>query len=151
MDVGKQLLELAESLVLGEGMELVDLEYRREGAGWVVRLFIDKPGGVTLEDCQEVSQQFGARLEVEDCIPHHYTLQVSSPGLDRVLRKPADFERFAGHGVKITTERPVDGRRRFQGRLEGMNADRVVLTADDDSRVELPLELIAQARLKIEL
>ena len=151
MDLTAELRELAEPVVSSEGMELVDLEYRREGAGWVVRLYIDKPGGITHDDCKEISQLFGARLEVEDRIPHRYTLEVSSPGLDRVLRKPSDFERFAGRPVRITTERPLDGRRRFQGRLEGMQEDRVVLMTDVGERVALPLEWIAQARLKIQL
>ena len=113
VEVIAELRELAEPIVSSEGMELVDLEYRREGPGWVVRLYVDKPGGVTLDDCREISQQFGARLEVEDRIPHRYTLEVSSPGLDRVLRKAVDFDRFAGHAVGIALDRPLEGRRRF--------------------------------------
>jgi ribosome maturation factor RimP len=133
-------------------MELVDLEYRREGKGWIVRLFIDKPGGVTLEDCQEISGLFGAKLELEDRIPHRYTLEVSSPGLDRALKKEEDFRRFAGRGVDIRLERPLEGRRRFSGVLEGIEGDRVILREDGDGvRTELPRSWIARARLKIEL
>jgi ribosome maturation factor RimP len=150
--VADELAAWAEPIVQGEGMELVDLEYRREGKGWVVRLFIDKPGGVTLEDCQEISRLFGAKLELEDRISHHYTLEVSSPGLDRVLKKEEDFRRFAGRAVDIRLERPLEGRRRFSGVLEGIEADRVILREDEGGvRAELPRSWIARARLKIEL
>lgn len=150
MDLTERLRELAEPITAAEGMELVDLEYRREQGGWVVRLYIDKPGGVRLDDCQEVSGQFGARLDVEDLIPHRYRLEVSSPGLDRVLRKPADFERFAGRAVRIETDPPVDGRRRFRGRLEGVREGRVLLTTDEGKQIDLAIGQIARARLQIE-
>lgn len=151
MGVTDRLQEMAEAIVSSEGMELVDVEYRREGAGWVVRLYIDKAGGVTHDDCREVSEQVSARLEVEDLIPHRYTLEVSSPGLDRILKKREDFERFAGRGVQIRLDAPIDGRRRFQGRLEGIRDDRVLLTMDSGERLELPFARIARARLRIEL
>ena len=147
MERSEQLQEIAERIATAEGLELVDLEYRREGAGWVVRLFIDKPGGVTLENCQEVSHQVGAQVEVEDLIPHQYRLEVSSPGLDRVIKKEADFRRFAGKEVQITTDRPIDGQRKFQGRLEGMQEGHVLLTTDAGETCRLPLERIARARL----
>ena len=142
---------LADRIATSEGMELVDLEYRREGQGWVLRLFIDKPGGVTLDDCQEVSGQVAAQLEVEDLIPHRYTLEVSSPGLDRVLKTEADFVRFLGRNVHITTQRPIGGRRRFRGRLEGFAEGRIRLTPATGEPVELPLEAVVKARLEIDL
>src|SRR5688572_23787016 len=94
-----RLRALAEEMASRSGYELVDLEYRRESSGWMVRLFIDRPGGVTLEDCQRVSQEFGTLLEVEDPIPHPFHLEVSSPGLDRPLRKQADYVAAVGSKV----------------------------------------------------
>jgi ribosome maturation factor RimP len=150
VDRRERIREKAEAIAASEGVELVDLHYRREGPGWVLRLFIDKPGGVTHTDCQEISQQLGAQVEVEDLVPHRYTLEVSSPGLDRPLLKEADYTRFAGRSVRITTDRPVEGRRRFRGRLEGLTDGQVSLTTDEGERFELPLERVASARLEIE-
>jgi len=150
VDRRERIRERAEAIAASEGVELVDLHYRREGPGWVLRLFIDKPGGVALEDCQEISQQLGAQVEVEDLVPHRYTLEVSSPGLDRPLLKEADYTRFAGRSVRITTDRPLEGRRRFRGRLEGLTDGQVLLTTDEGERFELPLERVASARLEIE-
>jgi ribosome maturation factor RimP len=113
-----RLRALAGEVAARSGYDLVDLEYRREPGGWTVRLFIDRPGGVTLEDCQRISQEFGTILEVEDPIPHQYQLEVSSPGLDRPLRKVADFVAAKGKRVRITTREPLDGQRNFPGQLE---------------------------------
>lgn len=150
VDRSARIREIAEKIATSEGMELVDLEYRREGSGQVVRLFIDKPGGVNLQDCQEISGQVGAQLEVEDLVPASYTLQVSSPGLDRRLNGEPDFIRFAGRQARITTYQPVQGRRKFLGRIEGFVKGKVVLQIEDHGTVEIPLEDIAGARLEIE-
>ena len=150
MDRSERIREAAARIATAEGMELVDLQYRREGRGWVVRLFIDGPDGVTLEKCQEVSERFGAHIEVEDLVPHSYVLEVSSPGLDRRLSKETDFTRFAGRRVRITADRPIDGQRRFRGRLEGFEAGSVRLTTDEGVRVDLPIERVAAAHLEIE-
>jgi len=150
VDRRERIRERAEAIAASEGVELVDLHYHREGPGWVLRLFIDKPGGVTHTDCQEISQQLGAQVEVEDLVPHRFTLEVSSPGLDRPLLKEADYNRFAGRSVRITTDRPLEGRRRFHGRLEGLTDGQVLLTTDEGERVEFPLERVASARLEIE-
>ena len=92
---------LAETLLQEEKMELADMELLREGGGWVLRLFIDKTGGITLDDCASVSRQFGDQLEVEDLIPFRYTLEVSSPGLDRPLKKDRDFLRHIGNQIQV--------------------------------------------------
>lgn len=108
---------LTENAVARDGYELIDIEYRRESAGWTLTLFIDKQGGVGLKDCQRVSQVVGTVLDVEDPIPHRYSLQVSSPGLNRPLKKAADFMASKGRLVKIVTREPLSGQRRFAGRL----------------------------------
>jgi len=113
---------IAERVTASQGLELVDLELRGGGKARMLRLFIDKPGGVTHEDCAFVSREFGTILDVEDAIGGgSYTLEVSSPGLDRKLLKPADYERFTGSRVRIMTREPVDGTRHFDGRLQGLH------------------------------
>ena len=130
------------------GMELVDLEFKREGRSWCLRLFIDKPGGITLDDCVEVSRDVSAILEVEDPIPSAYRLEVSSPGLDRPLKKPSDYERFAGHLVKLKTRDLLDpdgrGHRRktFVGELLGCDGTLVRLRQTDRRGGEIAIALI---------
>jgi len=140
------------------GLELVDLEYRREGRGWVLRLFIDKPGGVTLDDCADASREVGGLLDVEDLIPNAYQLEVSSPGINRPLKKEQDFERFAGHLVKVKTYQSLDPdhrgyqRKTFVGELRGL-VDGCVVVVQNDPRggeVQLPLADVAAAHLEFE-
>ncbi len=140
--------ELATPLVTGLGLELVDVEYVREGGRWYLRIFIDKPGGVTLDDCQAVSESLDPLLDEMDPIPHSYHLEVSSPGIERPLKKPADFERFSGRRVQVTTFTPQDGQKKFTGRLEGLRNEMVVLTLDDGRERYIPLPQVASARLK---
>ena len=118
IQIRQQIEQLAEALVASEGMELVDLEYRREGRRWMLRLFIDKDGGVTLDDCASISRELGDLLDVKDVIPQAYVLEVSSPGLNRRLRKKEDFSRFAGQKVKLRLVAPIDGRRKIVGEHE---------------------------------
>ncbi len=120
----EQLRAVVDPVLRGEGCELVDLEYRREGRGRVLRIFMDKPGGVRLADCQRVSEQVGDILDVENLIPHAYTLEVSSPGLERPLTRPEDFLRFAGRAVRVSTFAPVEGQRHFAGTLRGCEGER---------------------------
>jgi len=141
-----------------KGCELVDLEYQREGQGWVLRLFIDQPGGITLDTCAEVSREISVLLEVEDPIETAYNLEVSSPGLDRPLTKVSDYERFSGRLVKIRSRVPVDvdgkgrGRKTFVGTLSGLCDGKVIVELKEKNgfRVELPLENIEKANLEIE-
>ena len=151
MDRSVRIREIAEKIASSEGVEPVDVDFRREGSGKVVRLFIDKPGGVSLDDCQEISGQVGAQLEVEDLVPGRYTLEVSSPGLDRRLTKEQDFIRFAGRKARITTHRPIGGQRKFLGRLDGLADGKVVLSTENGGPMEIPLEEVARARLEVEL
>ena len=142
---------LANEIAEFSGMELVHLEMRRESGGMVVRLFIDKEGGVTLDDCAHVSRQLSARLDAEDPIEGRYTLEVSSPGLDRPLSRDRDFERFAGQRVKVTTESPIDGQRNFIGRLAGLMAGAVHLVLEDGREVRIPRNRISRACLQEEI
>jgi ribosome maturation factor RimP len=144
--VRQQVEQLAEALVASEGMELVDLEYRREGRRWMLRLFIDKDGGVTLDDCASISRELGDLLDVKDVIPQAYVLEVSSPGLNRRLRKKEDFSRFAGQKVKLRLVAPIDGRRKIVGELEGIEDEAVIVTAPE-GRCSVALKDIARANL----
>lgn len=141
-----RLIELLEPNVVALGYELVDLLYR-PGKNGLLRLYIDKPEGeVTLEDCELVSRQVSALLDVEDPMPGNYTLEVSSPGFDRPLRTREHFERFLGNEAKLTLSRAVDGRRRFKGLLSDLIEDQLVMSVDGEE-FRIALSLIEQARL----
>jgi ribosome maturation factor RimP len=142
----KQVEEISESLVVSEGMELVDLEYRREGPRWMLRLFIDKEGGVTVDDCARISRELGDLLDVKDLIPQAYVLEVSSPGLNRRIRKKKDFSRFAGQKVQLLLVSPRDGRRKIVGDLVGVEGEEVVVIGSE-GRFSVALENIAKANL----
>lgn len=148
-DVVALVAPVAEELAARLGLEVVDVEYRREGGGWVLRVFIDKPGGVTLDDCQALSEELSDRLDDLDPIPTSYSLEVSSPGIERPLKRPADFERFAGRRVHVRTFAPLEGRRNFQGRLVGLVEGDVVLETDA-GQVAIPHDLVAKAHLVAE-
>jgi ribosome maturation factor RimP len=146
MEIEVQAEELIQGVVEAEGLELVHLEFQGKGAGSILRILIDKPGGVGISDCQKVSRQAGVLLDVEDLIPFHYTLEVSSPGLDRPLFKAGDYVRFTGREVRIVTEEKVDERRKFTGVLLGIDGDAVRLECDGEDHL-LPLSLIKKANL----
>jgi ribosome maturation factor RimP len=132
--------QISERVTASQGLELVDLELRGGGKARLLRLFIDKPGGVTHEDCAFVSRELGTILDVEDAIPGgSYTLEVSSPGLDRKLVKAADYERFAGNRVRVSTREPVEGNRHFDGRLQGLRDGRVAVEV---SSKKLPARIV---------
>lgn len=158
----EELLEKLQQLVMpiltDLGIELVELEFKREGRDWFLRLFIDKEGGVTLDDCAEVSREFGAVLEIEDPIEGGFRLEVSSPGLDRPLKKPQDYQRFQGRLIKIKTYERLDPdgrghlRKTFVGHLLGLESGRVRVEQNDRKGgvVEFSLESIAKAQLELE-
>lgn len=150
-EIVERVRSLAVPILADRGLELVDVEFRREGRGWTLRLFMDRAGGVTLDDCQRVSQELGDHLDVADIIPHAYTLEVSSPGLDRPLTRDADFLRFAGKAARITTRDAIQGQRNFRGRLAGLVNGEVLLDLADGRQVRIPRGLVARARLEIEL
>ncbi|MEM8548114.1 MAG: ribosome maturation factor RimP [Pseudomonadota bacterium] len=141
-----ELEALLAPAVAQAGYELIDLEYQSAGGHEVLRLFIDGPDGITLDDCAAVSDVVSGVLDVEDPIPGEYNLEVSSPGLDRPLRRVAHYERFAGALVKVKMRRGYVGRKRLKGRLEGIEERVVTITAEGE-RIQLPLEDIETARL----
>jgi ribosome maturation factor RimP len=145
-EVAAAVNALAEPLCREEGLELVYVQFRRESAGRVLRLYIDKPGGVSLEDCTRVSRQLSDILDVnlDDLGPYH--LEVSSPGSDRPLGKAEDFDRFKGQMARIRTTQPLNGRKNFKGQLKGLTTGGVCL-ACDHGEVVIALEEISIARL----
>jgi len=143
---GAELARLLEPTVEGLGYELADLELRIGGKNGVVRIFIDRPEGVGLDDCEVVSRQVSALLDVEDPVPGHYVLEVSSPGLDRKLTKPAHFQRFVGEEVRVQMRFPVEGRRRFRGKLLAAGEKTIEVEVDGITR-SLPMVTIDSARL----
>jgi ribosome maturation factor RimP len=156
LDVASQVTMVAEQMLSSLGMELVDLEYTRQGRAMVLRLFIDKEGGVTLDDCAGVSRELSEVLDVEDIIPDHYTLEVSSPGLDRPLKKVADYEKYKGRLVKIRTFEPLpddagNKRKTFLGELKGLENGIVLLKLKEGQGAAIPFEKVAKANLDFEL
>jgi len=140
---------IAERVAASSGLEVVDIELRGGGKARLLRVFLDKPGGIAHEDCARFSQEFGTILDVEDAVPGgSYVLEVSSPGLDRRLISPADYERFTGSRVKLTTREPVGGNRHFEGRLESIRAGRLTLDLSAARRKHRPA---AQAQQKLEI
>ena len=145
----QEVREVVEPILESQGLELVDLEYQRESQGWVLRIYLDREGGVSLDDCAGVSHEVGAVLEVKDLIPSAYILEVSSPGLTRPLKKPEDFNKFRNQMVKIKLYEPLDGRKNFKGTLLGLEGDRVRVEVEQQV-YELPLQRIAKANLEID-
>ena len=143
---GDELQKLLEPTIEGLGYELTDLEVRLSGRGGLVRLTIDKPDGIDLEDCEKVSHAASALLDVEDPVPGEYSLEVSSPGLDRKLTKVEHIQMFEGETLKISMRFPIEGRRRFRGTLVSSNDENIVVEVDGESH-SLPLTMIDTARL----
>lgn len=140
---------LAAHVLADQNMELIDLEYRREGRGWVLRLFIDKEGGITLDDCARASQEIGTVLDVEDFIGTPYSLEVSSPGLNRPLKNEKDFIKYRDYLIKVKTFDPIDNRRNFKGKLREISDGRIEMEIDGGV-VTIPLANVAKANLEFE-
>lgn len=138
---------LASGILDHEGIELVHLEMKQQGGRPFLRLYIDREGGITLDDCSRVSRRLSAELDIEDPIDGPYTLEVSSPGLDRPLFTDRDFERFAGARIRVRTAAPHLGRRNFSGRLAGISEGAVRLVLEGEREILLPRTAIAEARL----
>ena len=149
--------EIADRVAASSGLEVVEVEFLGGGKARMLRVFLDKPAagtdplaGVTHEDCAKFSREFGTILDVEDVMPGSYTLEVSSPGLERGLYKRGDFERFAGSRAKMKTRNPIGGQRNFRGRLIGVDGDEVLFEDSTSGRVRVPLNAIAKANLEID-
>lgn len=144
--IGDELFKLLEPVIARQGYELTDLEVKIGGRNGVVRIYIDKPGGVGLEDCEIVSSQVSTFLDVEDPVPGNYTLEVSSPGLDRKIRKPEHFQRFIGEEVTVKMRFPVLGRGKFRGILKEVDENTILVVVDGEP-YELLISNIDSARL----
>ena len=150
--IAEKVKELAGRAAAERGLELVHAEYARgERSSWVVRVFIDRPGGVTHEDCAAISLRLGALLDVEDFIAAAYTLEVSSPGLERELYSLEDFRRFTGSLAKLKTSVPLGSQRNFRGRVAGVTEERVIFHDRTKGLVEIPFAIIAKTQLEIDL
>lgn len=149
--IGERVQEIAERVAIDHGLELVHAEVAGPENKPIVRIYIDKPQGVTHEDCSEVSSHLGTILDVEDFIHAPYTLEVSSPGLERGLYKRADFERFVGSNAKMKTRQPIDGQRNFRGRLLGVEGDDVLFEDRTSGQVRVPLDLITKANIEVDV
>jgi len=152
-----QIRVIAERVAASRGLEIWDVQSRRETSGHVVRVFIDRPGpaataeeSVSIDDCEQVNREISTILDVEDPLPFAYTLEVSSPGLDRPLRDASDYQRFSGRLAKVVVSEPVDNQKAFEGRLRGVNEGAVMLEAANGRIHRLPLRLITRGRLEVE-
>ena len=149
--VASKIEEIAHRVTESEGMELVEVEVKGNDGNRLVRISIDKPEGVTHADCELVSQQVGTILDVEDVVPGgHYTLEVSSPGVERKLLKLRDFERFQGKKAKVWLREPVDGKRYWEGTLAGLAAGNIALEIQAGKTIMFPFEQVEKANLKFE-
>lgn len=154
-DIRSQLIGIVEPVCESSGYELVDLRYQREQGGWVVRIFIDRSGGtdapIGFADCEQVSRELSAVLDVEDPLPSAYSLEVSSPGVERPLRTAAHFRRYAGRGAKVVLEQGLDGRRNFKGTVEGFDepSEKILIRVDGE-QFALPLSDVRTARLVVD-
>jgi len=150
----ERIIERVEPVIDAEGMELVDVECLRMKTRWLVRIYIDKEGGVTIDDCTDISRQVGDLLDVYDIPPGPYTLEVSSPGLDRPLALDKDFIRFRGSKIKVRLTDKIEGSRNFRGTLEGFleeGGEKIVVIAVDGKQYRIPRKLVAKAQLEYEL
>jgi ribosome maturation factor RimP len=145
-----RLRRVIREVIEGQGYELVDVEFKGAGNSSVLRLFIDKPAGISHRDCELVSEQVGTVLDVEDLIPFSYTLEVSSPGLDRKLVKESDYTRFEGKLARIQTRIPLNQQKVFRGRLQGLHEGKVRLEMRKGSLLDIPLDVIDETRLEID-
>ena len=156
-DILEQVRQTAARVASSYGLEIFDVQYRREGQGMMLRVLIDRPGSaanagesVSVDDCAHVSRDLSAIFDVEEIVPGTYTLEVSSPGLDRPLRRVEDYRRFAGRRAKIVMREQVDGQGFFKGRLAGLEGDDVLIDGDDGRPHRVPFGVIARANLEVE-
>ena len=147
--VREKIAALAEELLPSMGLELVEIQFRREQHGWVLRVFIDAEEGVTLDDCSRVSREIGDFLDVEDIIEHAYNLEVSSPGLERKLLKTEDFVRFAGNKAKIKFHQPHEGQKTYVGEIVNVEENEILLASEDGKELRFTFEMLSAARLAL--
>ena len=148
--VTQSVIELIEPGLMAKGLELDDVEIKKEGKNWVLRVFIDKEGGVTLEDCQKISRLAGDLIEVEEVIEPAYTMEVSSPGLNRVLKKEKDFIKFSGKKICVQCHAPLNGRKKFTCILKDFKSQSIHLEVDGQLQI-ISINRVAKANLVIEI
>jgi ribosome maturation factor RimP len=149
--VVEKIREIAERVAAREGMEVVEVQFLGGGGSRIVRIYIDKPQGVTHADCEFISQNVGTILDIEDVVPGGaYTLEVSSPGVERKLSKPQEFERFSGQKVKVVLRQAVEGQRHWAGLLKGIAEGVITLEPSPGKRLQFPLDQVEKANLKFE-
>ncbi|MDD3318247.1 MAG: ribosome maturation factor RimP [Methanosarcina sp.] len=146
-NVRELVFRLTEPIVAQNGMELVDVEFVKEGANRYLRLFIDKEGGVDLDDCEKISKLVSDLLDEKDPIDQAYFLEVSSPGIDRPLKKAADFKKYEGHQVIVKTFSPFGGKKKLQGKLGKYDQTNLILYIENEQEVQIPWENISQVKL----
>jgi ribosome maturation factor RimP len=160
-DVVEQVRSIAARVAASYGLEIFDVQFRREGPGMVLRVLIDRPGpaakaeeSVSVDDCAHVSRDLSAILDVDDVVPTAYTLEVSSPGLDRPLKRPDDYRRFVGRRAKLVMHEAVDGQKYFKGLLAGVEQGSaglvVIIDAEDGRQHRVPVDVITRANLEVE-
>jgi len=145
----KKMTALLEPVVVDLGLDLVELQFRRESSGWVLRLIVDAENGISIDDCVRVSREVGHLLEVEDPIEQAYSLEVSSPGLDRPLKQEKDFLRCKGEKAKVVVREPIDAQNVFVGVIEGVLEGNIIL-ATDHGIIHIPHDKVKKARLVVE-
>lgn len=150
-EVVERVQEILGPILDSLGLFLWDIEFKREGPRWLLRIYIDRESGVTIEDCEAVSRDIGTALDVDDIITHSYTLEVSSPGLDRSLSRPEHFRRFVGSRIKVKTFQPVEGQKAFRAEIAGLNDGMLRLRLDSGAEIDIPLTNIAKASLEVEI
>jgi ribosome maturation factor RimP len=143
----EQIEQIAAPVLAEHAAELVDLQFVHEHGQWILRFFLDKENGITLDDCAVISEHVGRILDATDVIKQRYSLEVSSPGINRPLKKEADYQRFLGERVDVTLYAPLNGRRHFKGKLQSVSAGVVVLEAEPQQVFALPLADVAKANL----
>ena len=153
----ERIREIAARVASAYGLDIFDVELKREGGQQVLQVILDRPGpaataeeSVSIDDCARVAEELSTLIDVEDVMPATYTFEVSSPGLDRPLRGVEDFRRFAGRWAKIVTSAPVNRQTAFAGRVKGIEGEDVLFESEGKTLVRLPLRLIARARLEVE-
>lgn len=147
MGVAEDVAKVVEPVLAQAGVELVDVEYQREPSGWVLRFYLDKPGGFSLNDCGEWNDRLGNEIEASGLIQHAYSLEISSPGLNRPLKKPADFQKFLGIDAIVKLYAPQNGQKNFHGKMVRVENGELYLDDRTTGPVKIPLAAIASAKL----
>lgn len=150
MDVRNEVVEMATPLADELGFEVVDVEYIQSGGRWLIRVYLDRPGGIQLDDCARFSRRLGDLLEMNQTLPHAYTIEVSSPGIERRLRTEDHFRRFVGQRARVESHEPIDGRRRAVGIIESVEDNAVTLLLESQGSWTVPLTELRQARLVVD-